>query len=94
LSVYVDRLAPCVPTAKWRFTKSAHLIADDVEELHEFAARLGMKREWFQPESSPHYDLNSTRHAKAIELGAKLLERREFVAVIIRLRQERVGSKS
>lgn len=27
----------------------SHLTADTTEELHEFAARLGMRRNWFQP---------------------------------------------
>lgn len=27
---------------------SAHLTADTLDELHAFAARLGLKREWFQ----------------------------------------------
>lgn len=86
MPVYVDRLAPCVPSKKWRWDKSAHLIADTLEELHEFAARIGLRRAWFQASSTPHYDLNETRHAKALELGAVFLDREKFVAVIRRLR--------
>jgi hypothetical protein len=36
----------------------SHLIADIEEELHEFTARLGLKREWFQDPTvngSPHW---------------------------------------
>ena len=37
-----------------------HLYSDDgnVEELHQAAEALGLKRSWFQPlEDMPHYDL-------------------------------------
>ena len=47
-----------------------HMMADTVEELHEFAEKLGMKREWFQNGSAPHYDVSLTRRALAIKLGA------------------------
>lgn len=51
---------------------SCHLTTDGpLEELHEFAARLGMKRSWFQEHPyAPHYDLVPTRRALALELGA------------------------
>lgn len=62
------------------------MLADTVEELHAFAARIGLRRAWFQPESSPHYDLNAGRHAAALAAGAKLVDRRELVAVVRRLR--------
>ena len=41
-----------------------------LEELHEFAQRLGLKRSWFQQGSAPHYDLSKTKRRKAVELGA------------------------
>ncbi len=33
-------------TSRW-----SHLTADTEEELHEFAARIGLKRAWFQPQT-------------------------------------------
>ena len=44
----------------------------DVEELHVFAEKIGMKKKWFQISRSgiPHYDLTESRRKKAIELGA------------------------
>jgi hypothetical protein len=53
--------------------------ADTLEELHAFAARLGLRREWFQVRSTPHYDLTSGRAASATKLGAVTLDRRTFV---------------
>lgn len=52
----------------------SHMWCDpgEEEELHRIAAKIGMKREWFQghkPEF-PHYDLVPPRRAKALKCGA------------------------
>jgi tRNA isopentenyl-2-thiomethyl-A-37 hydroxylase MiaE len=86
MAVYVDALRRTSRTRAWPFVTAAHMMADTVEELHEFAARIGLKREWFQPRSSPHYDLTASRHAQALALGARLVDRHELVALIQRLR--------
>jgi hypothetical protein len=71
MSVYVDRLLPCVPNKNWPYDKSCHLIADSLNELHEFALKLGLKKEWFQDHKKhPHYDLTEGMRKKAIQLGA------------------------
>ena len=41
-----------------------HMVADTLEELHAMADRIGMRRSWFQPRSSPHYDLSKSRRAR------------------------------
>lgn len=64
--------------------KMCHMLADTVAELHEFAARIGLRREWFQPFSRPHYDLSKTKRAIAIEAGAIELERHALVAMMKR----------
>lgn len=47
----------------------SHLTSDlNEEELHEFATRLGMRREWFQGD---HYDLTEGKQKQALRLGAK-----------------------
>lgn len=66
MPVYVDdaRIA-------WRGKLWSHLVADTVEELHEFAARLGLRPEWFQRKTLyPHYDVTSSVRERAIVLGA------------------------
>lgn len=79
--VYVDDLIPCIPNRMWRWTKSCHLIADSLDELHAFAAGLGMRRGWFQGRGRmPHYDLTSTLRQAAVAAGAIELDRRAFVA--------------
>ena len=48
---------------------------DSAEELHAFASKIGLKREWYQTpghgEEHAHYDLTTTRmRRKAIVSGA------------------------
>ena len=76
MGVYVDALRDW----GWRLGRSCHLIADTNEELHEFAAKLGLKRAWFQKSTSgPHYDLTASKRALAVRLGAVELDDRAFV---------------
>jgi hypothetical protein len=85
VAVYVDKLR----NWGWRLGPSCHLITDGAnEELHAFADRLGLKREWFQKSASgPHYDLTARRRQRAIELGAIELEDRPFHAILKAWRQ-------
>ena len=69
MCVYVDPLVTCLPTTRWRWTRVSHLLADTPEELHTFAARLDLKREWFQLGSLPHYDLTPNKRVQAVLLG-------------------------
>jgi hypothetical protein len=69
--IMVDELR--VWTSRRPFHKgSCHLTTDGpIDELHAFADRLGMKREWFQKHPlASHYDLTPKIRAKAVELGA------------------------
>lgn len=74
MSVYVD--SAFIP---YRRMLMSHLIADDLDELHEMADAIGVKRKWFQRQSSmPHYDICKSKRDKAIQCGAVVLDRREF----------------
>ncbi len=70
MTVYVDELQRYDHGPKCLRGGSCHMMADTLEELHAMADAIGMKRTWFQPLSSPHYDLTASRRAKAIALGA------------------------
>lgn len=83
MAVYVDN-------AKNRLgrLKMAHMLADSLDELHAMADRVGLRREWFQGEGTPHYDLCQARRKLAVQAGAIELDRRGVVAVIRRLRSQ------
>lgn len=79
MTIMVDELR-VFPGARFPFTSgSCHLTTDGpLEELHEFAARLGLRREWFQEHRlAPHYDLTIKLRARAIERGAIEVSARE-----------------
>lgn len=84
MAVYVDWLRKTPRTSSWPYTQSCHMLADSVEELHAFAASIGMKREWFHPGSTPHYDLTATRQKLAIARGAQRLRTREELVALVR----------
>ncbi|WP_236205825.1 DUF4031 domain-containing protein [Pseudomonas tohonis] len=66
MPVYVDNVR-----IKWRGKEWCHLVADTLDELHEFASSLGLKRSWFQHSASyPHYDITISTRKKALQLGA------------------------
>jgi len=77
MTILVDR-------ALWphRGERWAHLVSDQShEELHAFAARLGLRPEWFQGD---HYDVPARVRDRAVALGATEVEARELV---VRLRR-------
>jgi hypothetical protein len=83
VTVYVDDFR--VPARVGRLTgRWSHLTADTVEELHAFAARLGMKRSWFQDKGDGrwHYDVTDPKRAAAVELGATPITLREMGAFV------------
>src|SRR5499427_11162477 len=84
-AVYVDEAI-----WEWRGLKWSHLLADDIDDLHRFAARLGIHRVSYQgpPRTSvPHYDLTSYERQRAIALGAIACSREEIVAIVRRSRR-------
>jgi len=66
IMIYIDILRQCSTNKEWRWKQSCHMFADTLEELHEFAQKIGMKREWFQDKRLPHYDLTITRRKLAV----------------------------
>jgi hypothetical protein len=62
----------------WRGRRWAHLVSDSsYEELHDFAARLGIERRRFQGD---HYDIPADVRERAIALGAEAVDGRELLA--------------
>lgn len=107
MTVYVDdmRMQARVGSISARWS---HLIADTEEELHEFAAKLGLARAWFQePEfaGAPckegslaaemwHYDVTDGKRARAIQLGAKAVGWRELSIIIQKRWEEKHDGES
>ena len=87
MAVYVDHALWSWVGLRW-----CHLLADDVDELHRFAALLGIQRISYQgppKTSNPHYDLTAFERSRALRLGAILCSREEIVAVLHRVRPKR-----
>jgi hypothetical protein len=89
MAVYVDKLVDY----SWHRGPSCHLIADSVEELKTFAVNMGLRVEWFQHKSSPHFDLTVEARKIAVQNGAIELTNREFVAKIRELRKKRLAGE-
>jgi len=84
MAVYVD-------AAIWKFSGKlwCHLLADEIHELHGFAAQLGVKRSSYQgppKTSAPHYDITGLERDRAVRLGALECSREEIVMVFRRVR--------
>jgi hypothetical protein len=62
-----------------------HMVSDEsLEELHEFAATIGLKRKAFQGVSRPHYDLRPSKRRLAVSMGAQEVGMRDLVRRAVR----------
>lgn len=75
--IYVDDPMPI----GGKFNNYCHLWSDgDTEELHTFAASIGLRREWFQDRVGfPHYDISLSKRQQAIKRGATATTLRQKV---------------
>lgn len=90
MAVYVDSEA-----IKWRDREWCHLVADSLEELHDFATKLGLKRHWFQEKSYyPHYDVTMSVRSKALCSGAVSVDRATLIACCKKIRKEHIQLRS
>ena len=77
MTILIDPLRD-YPHAPLRLMRWCHMASDrSAEELHEFAARLGIPRSRFQRD---HYDLPPWLRASAVALGAEEVSTRELLA--------------
>lgn len=78
--VYVD-------AAVWPYGRMmmCHLLVDNVEDLHEMAAKVGVRHKWFQNKRYPHYDICKAKRALAVKFGAIEIGREQFVALARKL---------
>lgn len=92
MTVYIDKLRYYPPgTVNFKGASHwCHMWTDgDIDELHRFAARIGMRYEWFQKHRVlNHYDLIARRRNAAIKAGAVECDVKDF------LRDQRIANVS
>lgn len=94
MTIYVDNMR--VPATVGRIQgRWCHLVTDspDIEELHAFAQRIGLRREWFQEFTKrpaglyrPHYDVTEAVRKAAVLAGAQEISWKETPEVLRRAR--------
>jgi predicted kinase len=91
MAILVDELRE-YPGAGLPFDAWCHMATDgSFEELHAFAARLGLRRAWFQRD---HYDLPPHGRAAAVALGAEEVSTRELLHRMAGPRGERARRRA
>jgi len=68
--------------------KMCHMIADTEEELHTMADIVGLRRQWFQSGSKPHYDVCKSKRSEAIRQGAIPVTSKELITLLTAEEQE------
>jgi hypothetical protein len=90
MAVLVDPLRE-YPDAGLRWTHWCHMVTDsEFEELHAFAARLGIPPRGFQGD---HYDLPPPLRARAVALGAVEVDTGELVLRMAGARGDRARAR-
>ena len=93
MTVYVDRLfkrSPKSLQARKYGNLWCHLLSDSIEELHDLAKELGLKRGYYQHRPISHYDLTRNKRQQAIKLGATKISTKEY---LMRLRHSQKARK-
>ena len=84
MPVYVDN-----QQNPYRGMKMCHMLADSTPELHAMADKLGLKRQWFQDNGTPHYDICQAKRKLAISFGAIEADRYKVVELIRSYRSQK-----
>lgn len=79
MSVYVDSAFH-----PYRRMLMSHMAADTLDELHEMADKIGIKRKWFQDHNPrlPHYDICKSKREAAIRCGALPVSSKRLVKIL------------
>lgn len=82
MAIYVDRAKVSFKGREW-----CHLMADTLEELHQFARQLDIDARLFHRTASyPHYDITLEMRLMVIAHGAIDADRRTIIACGKRLK--------
>lgn len=83
MTIYVDDAVWMKPNGRKKY---AHMTADSLDELHQFAWNNQIKKHWFHRGSRyPHYDINSDQQSLMIKAGALLIDSKELVIIAKKL---------
>lgn len=84
MAVYVDDME-----APYGRMIMCHMAADTTAELLEMADRIGVDRRWIQKRGTiyEHFDISKGKKQLALEAGAILLSRRDFVRWMLKKRR-------
>ena len=82
--VYVDDAEVLKHGCSW-----FHLMADSIQELHKFAASVGLSaRAFHRGARFPHYDVNTGQRQRALRYGAVAISARDAVRIGRRVTQQ------
>lgn len=80
MTTFVDDMMMKKPTGDGRVFTMCHLAADSLEELHQSAKEIGLKKRWFQDRPRfPHYDVTLSKRREAVSNGAILISLRQMI---------------
>jgi hypothetical protein len=83
MPVYVDNMHE-TGIGNFGRMKMSHMIADTTDELLAMADAIGVKRKWIQNKGTcgEHFDICLSKRAKAVKLGAKEINFREYATFV------------
>ncbi len=69
---------------QYKGRKTFHLSStESLDELFEFANKIGLRHEWFQDKRFPHFDIFGNKIDIARVSGAKEISSKEFIETAI-----------
>jgi hypothetical protein len=74
--IYVDSVTTFATTKKWNHAEGCHMVADSLQELHDFAVKLKLGPSWF---FQNHYRLTLTKRRMALKNGAQEISTLDFI---------------
>lgn len=87
MAIYVDFVQ-----IEYRGYRWCHMLADSLQELHEFAAFIEVDKRLFHRDASyPHYDVTVQMRENAIKNGALPADRKKIIECAKKLKIELNG---
>ncbi|MBU5617954.1 DUF4031 domain-containing protein [Psychrobacter sp. TAE2020] len=84
MAIYVDFVSIEFKGYKW-----CHMLADSLQELHDFAELIEVDKRLFHGNASyPHYDITLQMRLTAIENGAFAADRKKIIECAKKLKVE------